>query len=226
MIGNSSFSMFANFTDDNGVLNVTAITNPSYSTKDISSSYFSTNTAADGSGTTSSNISLTSSYLFGTAYEMVFTNNGSQTVYITAVVLYGNPASADNTISQNYKDQDSINAYGCNPANNGVTLTIDDNYIQDTSTALGLAYDIVTRYSQPNQHYDVEIFSNPTLQIGDFGTINPDGLGTQSVWITGKTDKMIPEGNLTQILKLEEKIIYNYFTINVSIIGGTDRIAT
>jgi hypothetical protein len=144
---------------------------------------------------------------------------------MNSLSLYGSAAKVTSIIKQRYIDQTSVDNYGCNPSNNGQTLIIDNNYIQDDSTAQGLAYDIVTRYSQPNVHYDAEIFSKPSLQIGDFGTINPDGLGVQNVWITGKTDKMNPDGALTQVVKLEKRNFVKYFTINVSTIGGTDRIA-
>lgn len=224
--GNGSLTVFANFNDADGALPVTGITTPTYSATDTLTSYFTANSSADGTGTPlSSAITVASTYLFGISYKIVFSNSSGSAVYLTALTLYGNPATVDNYISQQYIDQSSIDNYGRNPSNNGLTLSISNNYVQDASTALALGYDIVSRYSLPNRHYNVEVFSNPALQIGDFGTINPDGLGSRNVWITGKTDKLNPEGALTQLLKLEEKIIYNYFTINTSVIGGTDRIA-
>lgn len=218
---NGSYPIFATFTDAYGALPVVSVDMPIYG--NVGDSYYKLDTSVFTNA--SSYVSVSSTYLFGTTYKIVFANSSSSNITMTELVLYGLAARVYTSINQQYIDRPSIDAYGRNPSNNGQTLLIDNSFIQDESTALALASDIVTRYSSPNKHYDVEIFSNPALQIGDFGTINPDGLGKQNVWITGKTDKLNPGGALTQLLKLEQKILYNYFTINVSVIGGTDRIA-
>lgn len=223
LTGGTTTTIFADFTDQYGTLPVVSVDTPIYSVANVSQSYYSLDTSIFTNA--SSYISVSSTYLFGTSYKIVFTNSSPSSINLTGLLLYGKAANVTASISQQYVDQASIDNNGRNPANNGVTLQIDNNYVQDQSTALALAYDIVTRYSSPNRHFDVEIFSNPALQIGDFGTLNPDGLGKQNVWITGKTDKMNPDGDLTQLLKLEQRTLYNYFTINVSTIGGTDRIA-
>jgi hypothetical protein len=222
-----SLTVFADFSDEYGALPVTQTTTPSYSSTQLNTSYFSTNANTDGSGAAlNAFITLTSTYLFGTTYKMVFTNTGGTTIYLTALELYGTPAKVLHEISQQYVDQASIDAYGRNPANNGETLPIDNNYIQSASDALALAFTLVSQYGQPNRHFTVEIFSNPALQIGDYGKLTLPSTGlTKTVWITGKTDKLNPEGNLVQILQLEERTLFTYFTINSSAIGGADVIA-
>lgn len=222
----NSVTIFADFTDEDGALPCTSIAAPIYSDTAINTSFYAANTASDGSGSSvTSGLTLTSTYLFGATYKMVFTNSTNSTAYIT-LTLYGTPAKVTTSISQRYFDQASIDAYGRNPSNNGDVLEIDNDYIQSSSDATSLAYNIVKSYKDPSRHYTAEIFANPALQIGDYGTIDPDGSGTKKgVWITGKTDKLNPGGELTQVLKLEERNFVRYFTINQSIIGGTDGIA-
>lgn len=227
VLAGQSLDIFAEMTDDDGALPVTQVTAPTNSTTATNTSYYTANTANDNSGSyVSSFISLSSTFLFGTTYKMTFTNTGTQTVYITDLVLYGTPAKVVNRFSQQYTDQASVTAYGRNPANNGTVLEIQNDYIQSSTDALTLAFTIVSQYAQPNRHFTAEIYSNPALQIGDYGRITlPDTGEVKTVWITGKTDKLAPEGDLTQILQLEERTLYTYFTINSSAIGSTNVIA-
>jgi hypothetical protein len=219
--------IFASFTDDDGSLPVTSVTVPSYSATAILSSYYSTNANSDGSGAALNTfISVAATFLFGTSYKITFRNTGTQAIYITALVLYGTPAKVTNSINVEYYDQASIDAYGRNPANNGDVLEIQNDFVQSQSAALAIAFGIVTQYKAPNSHYRVNVFANPALQIGDYGTLTLNDLGqTKTTWIVGKTDKLSTDGDLTQELILEERTIYSYFTINSSLIAGTDVIA-
>ncbi len=218
---NGNVTVFANFSDSDGQLPVLSVTLPIYN--NVGNSYYTLDTAVANA---SSFITITSTYLFGTSYKIIFANSNAANISLTGMVLYGSAARVIANISQNYTHNTSVDLYGRNPSNNGVSLVINNDYIQDASSAQSLAYGIVEQYHNPNSHYDVEIFSNPALQIGDFGTIDPSGSGVyKNVWITGKTDKLSPGGNLTQLLKLEERTIIRYFTINVSMIGSSDSIA-
>ena len=219
--------IFASFSDTYGSLPVTTVTTPTYSATAITNSYYSTNANSDGSGAAlNSFITITATYLFGTAYKITFANSGSQTVYITALTLYGTPAKVTSTINAQYTDQSSVDAYGRNPANNGDVLAISNDFVQSQAAALAIAFGIVSQYKAANRHYKVEVFSNPALQIGDYGTLTlPDINQTKTVWITGKTDKLSTDGNLTQQLLLEERTLYTYFKIGTSVIAGTDVLA-
>lgn len=222
-----SLTLFADLADQDGPLPTTSITTPTYSASENNTSYYTTNAASDGSGAAlNASITLTSTYLFGTIYKMVFANSDTNTVYLTDLRLYGTPATVTSRFSERYFDQASIDNYGRNPSNNGDVLEISNDYLQSSSDALALAFTIVSQYSAPNRHYTVETFSNPALQIGDYGTVDPDSSGVRkTVWITGKTDKLNPGGALTQVLKLEERTLYTYFTINQSSIASSDVIA-
>lgn len=221
----TTVDVLVNFSDNDGQLPVLTVVEPTAGTS--TSSYYTTNTQADDNGSAvDSFISLDSVYLFGTSYRMRFTSTYTATAYLTKIVLYGNAAKVTASIDQRYIDQESIDSYGRNPANNGEPYVISNDYIQREDSALSLAFLLVSQFAQPNRHFDVETFSDPSRQIGDFGTLYiPETNETKRVWITGKVDKLNPDGNLTQVLSLEERTLYSYFTINQSLIGGSDVIA-
>lgn len=225
--GSSTLDVFASFSDDNGSLPVVSVTTPTGSTTDLATSFFRANDSSDGTGTDrTSSVSVSSTFLFGTTYRITLSNSYASTVYLTNLVLYGLPAEVKDVIQQNYQDTASIAAYGRNPSNNGETLEISNDYIQSSSQALSMGYQLVNQYKTPNRRYKVEVFSNPSLQIGDYGTIDPLNNGQlKNVWVTGKTDKLAPNGDLTQVLILDERTILSYFTIGTSLIGGSDSIA-
>lgn len=227
ILGGGSFDFFASFTDDYGALPVTSVTIPVGSATDVTTSFYRANTDSTGSGSdVTSDISITSTFLFGSTYRITLENTGGSELFVTNLVLYGNAAFVTDTISQNYQDTASIEAYGRNPSNNGDTIVIDNDYIQSDSQAVSMGYQIVNQFGNANRRYKVEVFSNPALQIGDYGTIDPSNTGVRKpVWITGKIDKLAPGGELTQVLTLDERTMTQYFTINQSLISSTDTIA-
>lgn len=225
--GNSTYDFFATFADDNGALPVVSVTTPTGSTTDLATSFYRANDSSDGTGTDrTSSVTVSSTFLFGTTYRITLSNTYASAVYVTNLVLYGLPAEVRDVIEQSYQDSASILAYGRNPSNNGETIEINNDYIQSASQALSLGYQLVNTYKTPNKRYKVEVFANPALQIGDYGTIDPlNNRQSKYVWITGKTEKLAPDGDLTQVLILDERTLINYFTIGTSAIGGVDTIA-
>lgn len=224
---NTTLDVFADFQDDYGDMPVTSVDTPQYITTATTSSY-NTNSASDGSGTSSSGqLTLIGVYLFGKSYKMTFRNTGSNSAFITQLSLYGTPAKVTTEISQRYFDPTSVEAYGRNPSNNGDPLTIDNDYIQDSSSAMSLAITLVREYGSPRRRYKAEIFPRPELQIGDWGQITvPDANNeTKNVYIVGIQIQMAENADFKQYLWLEERNPKSYFTIGTSTIGGTDEIA-
>ena len=222
---NTTTDVFVDFTDTFGALPVTSVTPPINGIR--ADSYFVANTSSDGSGSdVGGNVSVTSTYLFGTTYKITFRNTYANGIYLTSLVLYGRPANVTASIQQRYTDPTSIANYGRNPSNNGDAITINNDYIQDASSALSLAYILVTSYKDPRRHYKVDVFADPSLQIGDFGSLYLPEVGqTKQVYITGITNKLANDADLQQTLLLEERPMVSLFTINVSTIGGADSIA-
>lgn len=216
----------AGFEDDNGSLPVTLVDLPVYNNPNLDSSYL-TNLNDDSSGIPGNTyIQLQSATLNGSNYTMTFINTYTQPIYVTQLTLFGTPAKVVYSISQEYKNPTSIALYGTNPANNGLPMTINNNLIQDPSTALSNAYSLVNDYSLPYQRMIAEVFPAYHLQIGDAvaATID-DTQQTLNYNIVGITNGVSSEGEPLQTLEIEVKKLVHYFTINTSIIGGTDSIA-
>lgn len=221
-----SLDIFADFRDDVGSYPVIDIDDP----EDISSadtSYYQANYNEDGSGSDASSvISLASSYLFGERYRMTFSNPTTQNIYLTKIALYGTPAKVQVVDSKEQLDQTSIDAYGINPDNQGEIVEIDNNYIQDAATANALAYIYVQLFKDPLRRLKCTVFGVPHLQIGDFVTVDEETSGDSlTMVVVGDTISVGQNGSLSQDLDLEERTVYEYFTIGVSTIGGSDYLA-
>ncbi len=221
-----SLDVFADFRDDVGTFPLISIITPVNISTAVSSSY-QTNYNQDGSGSDANAVvSLTSTYLFGERYRMTFANSSTQNVYITKVQLYGVPAKVQVVDSKEQKDATSITNYGLNPDNNGEVVEIDNNLVQDASTANALAYIYVKLFANPLQRLQVSVFGVPQLQIGDFVTVIDDTTAqTLNMVIVGNDLSVGANGKIEQKLDLEQRSTYQYFTIGVSRIGGSDYLA-
>lgn len=228
LLPNQSTLYIASFSDTNGNLPVTGLDTPLV-LQNSSTSYFVANSAPDGSGTDlSGSMNISSAYSYGNQYWITFTNTSTKTIYITQMGLYGTPAKVTAQIVQQYFDQTSINTYGRNPSNNGVTLQIANDFIQSASSANSLARTLVYEYKDARKRYIVPIAinSNPALQIGDYGKLTIEDTGeVKTVWIVGREEQLDRTFAYTQTLELEERSIQTYFTIGTSLIGSSDSIA-
>ncbi len=221
---------FIDFRDDFGDLPVTSVSTPVYITSASGAqSYYATNDTSDGSGNSQSgSVYLKTCYSFGKTLKLTFNNSFTSKLYLTQLAIYATPAKVTQVIEERVQDQTSIDTFGRNPANNGEPLTIDNDLIQDDSTAHSLAYTLVKEYKDPGKRYlcPVAVGSDPALQIGDAGlVIIADTNQTKTVYLTGKTDVLLRNGEYNQTLEVEERTIKKYFTIGQSKIGGTDTIA-
>lgn len=213
------------FTDDFGELPVTAMDTP---TVGGNTSRYRANALLDDSGTdVSANVTVTDSDLVGTTAFITFANSGTSPAYLTQLVIYGTPAKVTAPVEERYRDEASIEAYGLNPDNNGEPLVIENDLIQDWSTALSLATTMVEENKTPNRRYSPPLLgANPALQIGDFIQVTDGDTGeVKTMYLMGYRIWRRPGGELGQILNLEERTIKSYFTIGSSAIAGTDEIA-
>lgn len=226
----ANLEYFVDFEDDFGPLPTTSVSIPRYiTTASGSQSFFATNEASDGTGLArNSYVGLVDAYSFGTTYKLTFRNTFTSNLYLTQLVIYATPAKVTQVIEERYQDQTSIDNFGRNPAANGEPLVIENDLIQDKSTAHSLAYTLVKEYKSPGKRYlcPVARQSNPALQIGDAGLLNINDTGeTKTVYITGIQNVVNRDSIYSQVLEVEERSIKKYFTINQSKIGGTDAIA-
>ncbi len=224
---NSTIDIFADFQDTYGELPVTSVDVPLH-TSIATTSSFTTNTSSDSSGTGAiSQLTLKGVYLFGKTYKMTFQNSNANSIFITALTLYGTPAMVTTEIEQRFLDSNSIEAYGRNPSNNGDPLIIDNDYIQTSSAAYSLAYTLVKEYSSPRRRYKAEIFPRPELQIGDWGQLTvPDANNeVKNMYLVGTQLQMGGNADMKHIVWLEERTPKSYFTVGTSLIQGIDEIA-
>lgn len=221
---------FIDFSDDFGPLPATSVSIPKFiTTASGSQSFFATNYASDGSSESgSAYVSLIQAYNFGTTYKLTFRNTFTSSIYLTQLAIYATPAKVTQVIEERYQDTTSIEAFGRNPSNNGEPIVIENDLIQDSSTAHSLAYTLVNEYKSPGKRYICPVVrqNDPALQIGDAGKLTiADTNETKNVYITGITNVIQRNGDYVQQLEVEERAIKRYFQINVSRIGGTDTIA-
>lgn len=227
---NADTEYFVDFADDFGPLPTTSVSLPRHiTTASGSQSFYVTNQNQDGTGLAyNSFVSVISAYSFGNTYKLVFRNTHTSSLFLTQLVIYATPAKVTQVIEERYTDATSIDAFGRNPSNNGEPITIENDLVQDKSTAKSLAYTLVNEYKSARRRYicPISVQSDPSLQIGDAGLLLINDTGeTKTVYITGKTDVIQRNGDYQQTLEVEERSIKRYFTINVSRIGGTDSIA-
>jgi len=221
---------FVDFSDEHGPLPVTTVSIPQYiTTASGSQSFYATNDSEDGSGSArNSFVSLLDAYSFGTTYKLTFRNSFTSSLYLTQLVIYATPAKVTQVIEERYEDATSIEVFGRNPSNNGQPIEIENDLIQDKSTARTLGYTLVSEYKSPGKRYlcPISVQSDPALQIGDAGLllIN-DTAETKNVYITGIQNVIQRNADYGQVLEVEERTLKRYFTINQSRIGGTDSIA-
>lgn len=206
-----SIEVWADFQDP-----VTTITNPTYSATEINDSYFTSNLNEDGTGTYT-NVSLTSLTLFSKSALMVFSNTGASDAYITAIDLYGTPAKVVEKIKVEEVDQDSIDKY------EEQLYEVDNDYIQDRSNAQSLALTLLNGYSEYGTGVDIDVKGNPALQLNDAVELDLDGY--QGDFVIMKTTNIMSEGKFTQRLRVRAKEVVTFFTLDVSVLDGTDLLS-
>lgn len=221
-----SLDVFADFRDDVGNYPAISVETPVNIASATDSSY-QTNYNEDGTGDDAASVtSLTSVYLFGERYRMSFANSSDQNVYLTKIQLYGVPAKVQVVDSKEQTDATSIEDYGINPDNNGEIVEVNNDLVQDAATANALAYIYVQLFKGPLQRLKCSTFAVPHLQIGDFITLDEETSGeTLDMTIVSSELSLGRNGDLKQAFAFEERTVYNYFTIGISEIGGSDYLA-
>ncbi len=173
------------------------------------------NTLDDGTGTDlTGSVILKSITNFAQSSKLIFTNPTSQQIFLTTLDIWGRAARKTGDIYYKGKVGSSITAYG------EQILSIDNNYIQDSSWAQSLAEMMLRDFSRPESLIELTISAIPELQLGDL--ISWQGHQWR-VWdIKTQID---PNIGFIQDLKLLQRTIVSYFRIGVSTIGGTDQIS-
>lgn len=152
-------------------------------------SSFTCNTAEDGGGSASTNITVSSFTEFGSSAKITFTNSDSVTLWITSLSIYCKPALIINELYVENQDSDSVDEYGEH------TLSIENDYFAKESDATSFATRILVEYSQPSLVAELDVLGTPQLQLNDVVDVS----------LFGKTDRQ-------QIVRIANKIENNRFS--------------
>lgn len=178
-------------------------------------SYFKAGVSSeDQTGSASSYLNLDTFYAFTNSATFTVTNNSDSSVWLTELVIFGEPAKVTKEIYQRVEDTDSIAIYGER------LLRIENDYIQTDEWAYAMAKMIVEDRKDLNSFKVLKVRGLPQLQLGDLVTRN-----SETYTITRIRTMIDGDSGLTQELTLQKKTIQTYFRVGISEIGGDDPIA-
>lgn len=158
------------------------------------------NSASDGTGYNwSSKIEITSDYIFAESYKMNIRNNYSAPVYITQIVIEGQPIVIAKSIEVTKEDTTSQGLYGIQE------LIIENNFIDEESFAEDLAEIKLLTKKDARNFIEIEAIGAPHLQVGDVVSVEGgfDNI-TYNYKIIRNQEQL--EGDYTQKLTLERKL--------------------
>lgn len=176
-------------------------------------------TAALPNGTVVGGVSVVSTELKTNTFDIVFSNSNSFSVNISQLSLWGRPArqiSKEPTVYEAYDDI-SVEKY------EEKILTINNNFIQSTSQADSLADTILDEYSEYADIITIEVKGNPAIQLSDIVEVDYEE-STGEYRIISIINK-IQDAKFTQILKCRKYTPRHWFTLDQSVLGGTDVLA-
>lgn len=166
-----------------------------------------------------SGISITSVELKTNTYEMTIENTNSFPVNINQMNLWGRPAkriSIEPMIYEN-KDTDSIAKY------EDKLMEISNNFIQSIDAARSLALTVLDEYSEYADIIEMEVKGNPAIQLSDVIEVDYNQFDGE-YRIIGIRNKLF-DGKATQILKCRRYTPREWFTLDQSVLNGTDVLA-
>jgi hypothetical protein len=166
-----------------------------------------------------SGVTISSTELKTNTYEMTIANSNGFDVNINQMNLWGQPAkriSVEPIIYENL-ETDSVAKY------EDKTLEITNNFVQDISAARSLALTILDEYSEYADIIEMEVKGNPAVQLSDIVEVDYnqfDGLYR----IIGIKNQL-QDSQFTQILKCRGYNPRDWFTLDQSILDGSDNLA-
>lgn len=227
--------VWADFSDP-----VTGVDTPIYEAP-VTDSRFTDAFEETGEPTPYNGIALLSVDRFSKSYKMTFENLGGSDAYIRYIQLVGTPAKVTKQIYIREQDDDSVAKYDEH------VMTIENDYIQDESTATSLALTMLSFYAEPSTISDMEVKGFSSLQLGDTVTtevskgirdiVRPVGTlmaitktaESESIderdYAISKIECRHAEGEFYQRLTVRPRITLTYFVIGQSFVGSADVIA-
>ena len=222
-----SKDIFVEFRDDLGAFPAIDVDDPVHISSAAGSSYYSTNLSKEGDAETgAADIDLTSTYNFGNTYRMTFANSGDVPIYITKIVLFGQPAKVTAISGDVQENAASIEKYGINPDNQKKIFPIENDLIQDLATANTMAWLLVDINNNPHARLDIDNFAVPHLQFGDpVEAVILDTNETKYCNVLGYELFFGVNANLTHKIYAEERELKTYARMDQSYMDGSDGMA-
>ena len=178
-----------------------------------------TATLMDGTTPVTSGVSLTGVAEQTNSYTLFVQNSNSFPVVISSIFLWGEPAKivGGKTTTYDSYDEDSVAKY------EEKILEINNNFIQEISQAESLSLTILDEYAELNAILTVEVKGNMALQLSDIVNLDYEEFSGdyRIISITNK----IQDAKFTQILKLKKYTPRQWFTLNQSLLNGSDVLA-
>lgn len=171
-------------------------------------------TCADSNGNEVTTGVTATSVLTSNALIVTFTNTNNFAVEITELQLYGEPAKVVNVLNYEAYDEDSIEEYGDH------LLEITDNQFFQSDEQADL-YARWVLYERANYHpvLDVDVKGDFSLMLGDIVALSGEFAGT---YIVNAISYEYGAGYLVTTLKLNQYNAPSYFTLDSSVLDGTD----
>lgn len=166
-----------------------------------------------------SNVTVTGVAELTNSYTIFVQNNNSFSVVISEVFLWGEPAKiiGDKPLVWNGYDDVSVEKY------EEKTLTIDNNFIQGAPQANSLGLTLLDEYSEYATILNLEVKGNPALQLSDIIYLDYEEF-TGNYRVIGINNK-VQDSKFTQLLKLRAYNPRSWWTLNQSLLNGTDTLA-
>lgn len=185
--------------------------------EDAGQSWF---TVVDSGGVeVTSGVTLTGIAEMTNSYTLFIDNSNSFPVTVSNIVLWGEPARVvgGKTTTYDAYDDVSIEKYEEKP------LTIENNFIQSTSQADSLAMTILDEYSEYNDIIIIEVKGNPAIQLSDIVGIDYEEFSAE-YRILSIANK-VQDAKFTQVLRCKKYTPRHWFTLDQSLLNGTDVLA-
>lgn len=181
------------------------------------------NSAEDGTGSNLyTDVSINTETLFGTSMLVEIQNTGSSAMYLTELVVDGTPAKVVKVVNVVEKDATSIAEF------EEQSYEVESPYIQDEDTARSIALTIVRHFKDYGNTLEVDIKTNPALQIGDIVTVDADNI--YDLFRIIKIVHVMNGSSARQTLVIQKHEIPDYFILSSdsearSLLDGEDVLA-
>lgn len=166
-----------------------------------------------------SGVTVASTELKTNSFDITFSNSNGFAVNINQLVLWGRPAkkiSVEPTVYDAFDDE-SVAKY------EERVLEISNNFIQSVSQADSLALTILDEYSEYNDLITIEVKGNPALQLADIIEVDYEEYSGEYRVIS--IANRMQDDKYTQVLKCRKYTPRHWFTLDQSMLDGTDVLA-